>query len=69
MGLALLVWVGDGLLRRFLILFGNGPNVGQKISASTPAFPKLDQSAQLLELTVILLFIISAFVQTLWVWW
>ena len=30
MGLALLVWVGGGLLKRVLYFFGNGPNLGLK---------------------------------------
>ena len=30
MGLALLVWVGGGLLKRVLYFFGNEPNLGQK---------------------------------------
>ena len=30
MGLALLVWVGGGLLKRILYFFGNKPSLGQK---------------------------------------
>ena len=30
MGLALLVWVGGGLLKRVLYSFGNEPSLGQK---------------------------------------
>ena len=30
MGLALLVWVGGGLLKRVLYFFGNEPSLGQK---------------------------------------
>ena len=30
MGLALLVWVGGGLLERVLYFFGNEPSLGQK---------------------------------------
>ena len=30
MGLALLVWVGGGLLKRVLYVFGNEPSLGQK---------------------------------------
>ena len=30
MGLALLVWVGGGLLKRVVYFFGNEPSLGQK---------------------------------------
>ena len=30
MGLALLVWVGGGLLKRVLYFFGNEPSLGRK---------------------------------------
>ena len=30
MGLALLVWVGGGLLKRILYFFGNEPSLGRK---------------------------------------
>ena len=30
MGLAFLVWVGGGLLKRVLYFFGNEPSLGQK---------------------------------------
>ena len=30
MGLVLFVWVGGGLLKRVLFLFGNEPSLGQK---------------------------------------
>ena len=37
MGLALLVSVGGGLLKRVLYFFGNEPSLGQKISDPAPA--------------------------------
>ena len=36
MGLALLVWVGGGLLKRVLYFFGNEPSLGQK----SPVLPR-----------------------------
>ena len=37
MGLALLVWVGGGLLKRILYFFANEPSLGKKISHPAPA--------------------------------
>ena len=36
MGLALLVWVGGGLLRPVLYCFSNEPSLGRKFPALTP---------------------------------
>ena len=35
MGLTLLVWVGGGLLKRVLYIFGNEPSLGQKSASKT----------------------------------
>ena len=36
-GLALLVWIGGGLLKRVLYFFGNEPSLDQKFSDPAPA--------------------------------